>query len=271
MDHLRDKLTAAGRLISTVLERYRRPAVLWSGGKDSMVLLYILRSRRLKLPVIWFRQPWPAGKKHRWIESMIAQWGLEVYSPPPLTVTVQQKGERVELVNYYQLGSAGGTAQTIAVPHNLEHGELCGLDWFNQPKGTFNAPWDCYFHGHKSTDTDPMLGPVPIDTELLQRPGGPDFCFPLKDWTDHDIWNYSRSANVPQDSARYDVNRGTELADRQANPDWWGVCTRCMDRRTDGQLVDCPKYSVKLNNISKQLGVHKPLRPDYISCPSTLQ
>jgi len=52
-----DKISASIENLKKVLPLYRRPAIMWSGGKDSMVLLHLLLERGMKMDVISFRDP----------------------------------------------------------------------------------------------------------------------------------------------------------------------------------------------------------------------
>jgi 3'-phosphoadenosine 5'-phosphosulfate sulfotransferase (PAPS reductase)/FAD synthetase len=55
---LEKKVNRSREIISRVLEEFRKPAVMWSSGKDSMVMLFLLRAMGVTCPVIFHRQPW---------------------------------------------------------------------------------------------------------------------------------------------------------------------------------------------------------------------
>ncbi len=48
--------------IDTALSRARRPAVMWSGGKDSTVLLHLVRKVMPEIEVIHFKLPFLSHK-----------------------------------------------------------------------------------------------------------------------------------------------------------------------------------------------------------------
>ena len=187
-----------------------------------MVLLDLIRqvlpARELNchtypLPVIYHRHPYfPA--KHEFAESVIRSWALEVYDFPPLACGVKAKEDRLELVTRYQVGSGA-----IDVPMNTEpplerRPFVCGLQWLTRPK-TLGAqwPWQTVFIGHKNSDVDPYEGPVPLKEDRVQTARGVDAVFPLRHWTDQDVWDYTELNRVPYDKRRY--QNGAEMEDGQ--------------------------------------------------------
>ena len=61
------KIEASKGIICDVLSRGKRPVVLWSGGKDSQVLLYLLWRIRPSIPVVYFRG-FEDAQKHAFAE-----------------------------------------------------------------------------------------------------------------------------------------------------------------------------------------------------------
>jgi hypothetical protein len=268
---LADKIAGANRIIDAVLMEFRNPAVMWSSGKDSMVLLYLLRARctgpRFPWPVIWHREPW-GGEKYEFGERMVREWGLRIYDWAPAMVTLMEANGHVSLVNHYQVS---GGMRTCALPIDIYEPKtfkgdfVCGLkDVLHRPTGGFKYPWDVVLHGHKSSDVDPILGPVPLNQEIAFNEGAPAAAFPLASWTDADIWEYTARYGVPQQLDRYNQKDGTENPDRTRNPDYFAGCVRCIDR-SQGKSVFCPKLKTTVNNISKQVAYTEPIRPDYIT------
>ena len=272
MDKLSEKVAEAHRIIDAVFAHFRQPAVMWSSGKDSMVLLFLLRSRQVtgvgSLPVIWHREPW-GPLKYEFGERIVREWGLRVYDWAPAAVTLMEGNGHVSLVNHYQVSRSG---KTCALPVDIEEPSdfrgpdwVCGLkDVLNRPKGKFDYPWDVVLHGHKSSDVDPLLGAVPLEQDVvLSNEGAPAVAFPLRNWTDGDVWEFSRRYDVPQQWDRYDRETGKENPDRTTNPDYFEGCMRCIDRR-QGATVYCPKLRMRVNNISGQMD-YRESRPEYLS------
>jgi hypothetical protein len=277
MTTLEDKIAHAKHLI---YEWGAGQAVLLcSFGKDSMVLLDLIRQvlprRELNchsypLPVIYHRHPYfPA--KQEFAEGVIRSWALEVYDFPPLACGVKAKmGDgrsemgRLELVTRYQVGSGA-----IDVPMNTEapierRPFVCGLQWLTRPK-TLGAqwPWSTVFIGHKNSDVDPYEGPVPLKDDRVHT-AGVDAVFPLRHWTDDDVWDYTAQNALPYDARRY--FKRAEVWDKWLNPDYVHACTACIDPRVESKTVHCPKGNCLVRNLGPTVMRMEQL-PDYIERP----
>jgi len=246
------KIAAANAAIDRVLMQYNQPALMCSFGKDSMVLLHLLLQRRIDLPVIFHRDPWwPA--KYAFAEEMIRRFGLEVYDWAPSAVTLWEGKEIMAFTNHYQIGAKPGAI--LQLPKNIlppESGEkyLCALrDVLARPTGTFDYPWDCVLIGHKSSDADQIAGKVTLHCDIKLNNGvGPDAAFPLRTWTDTDVWNYIEEYEVPQQEDRYDVANRCERTDKRANSDYAHVCIACCDRSKPAASVYCPKLKCEVSS-----------------------
>jgi hypothetical protein len=288
--NLEDKIAHAKHLI---YEWGAGPAVLLcSFGKDSMVLLDLIRDalpqRELNchsypLPVIYHRHPYfPA--RHEFAERVIRSWALEVYDFPPVACGVKCKGDsrsemvdrdqppsssphlpspgRLELVTRYQIGSG-----VIDVPMNTEppiarRPFVCGLQWLTRPKTLGSQwPWQTVFIGHKSSDVDPYEGPVPLKSDHVQT-AGVNAVFPLRHWTDDDVWDYTQTNRLPYDARRYFER--SEAGDKWLNPDYVHACTACIDPRETRRTVPCPKLGGALVRNLGPTVVRMETLPDYI-------
>ena len=261
MDQLIQKANAA---IDRVLKEYRRPAFMCSFGKDSMVLLHLLRSRDINLPVIFHRDPW-FPEKYEFADRIIRECGLEVYDWAPAKVTMWSGEAIMAFTNYYQIGYTQNSH--LGVPKNIlkpEPGKkfICGLkDVLRRPTGGFNYPWDVILIGHKSSDEDQIAGKIPLNCDIKQNAGiAPDAAFPLKEWTDKDIWDYTEQYGVPQQETRYQ-NRA-EVKDKTANSDYAHVCIACIDRHEKAPSVHCPKLGCMVSNVSA-LVPYQDVKMDY--------
>lgn len=204
-------------------------------------MLNLLAGMGHKLPIIFYTDPWfPA--KYKWARDIIAEFGLETYDYPPLGVTLLHGKSIVAFTNHYQIGNC-----TLELPKNIEKPVdgrkwVCGLEVLSRPTGTFNYPWDAVFIGHKDTDVDQIAGSVKLHVDVKLNAGrGPDGLFPLKHWTDDDIWEYTDRFNVPQQWDRYDRQTKKEYDDKFTNSDYANVCINCCDCRETQKSVPCPK------------------------------
>jgi len=263
-----DKIAHAKHLIFEWF-RQGQSAMLCSFGKDSMTLLHLClqvlprnpaNAHSYPIPVIYHRHPYfPA--KNDFADDIIRSWAIEAYSYPPGACGVKVKPDRIELVARYHFGSGA-----MDIPLNTEEpiprrDYLCGLEWLLRPKITgMTFPWRTVYHGHKNSDVDPFEGPVPLKGDTTVA-ADVNVIFPLRHWTDDDVWQYIEDHQVNYDRRRYDDRK--ELADTWLNPDYINACTKCIDPREKQKTVFCPKLQSLVRNMGPHV-VRLQDIPDYI-------
>ncbi len=252
---LDEKVVAALTLIEEQCAQHAHPVVMSSFGKDSMVLLSLIRKAGLKLPVIFHTEPFEP-KKYTFSNRVIEAMGYSVYDWPPFEMQVIQRGEHFEIVNRHQVAPERFDYLPIGIkepgPDAAPDTYLCGLkDLYMKPTGGFVFPWDLILLGHKSSDVDPILGPVPLEHDVVKD--AIDSAFPLRHFTDEDIWAYTVREKIPINHGRYDARNGfKEKPDLSTNPDWFSVCTACM-RKGGAEEVNCPKQNRVIPNVANLL------------------
>lgn len=264
-----EKLAGARLLVRTVMRRALRPAIMSSFGKDSMVLLHLIREEGFRLPVIFHREPF-LPHKYAFSRKVIALWNLTVYDFPPLETAVQREGEAWEIVNYYPAGARPVMLPTGLVPPGPGEKPLCALhDVYLKPTGTFNYPWDVVFVGHKSSDVDPVYGAVPLAADFARNIGSASGAFPLRHFTDADVWAYHERFALPMHLERYEQVDGAwrERAEKRHNPDYFPACWACMV--PDGGAVPCPRLGgAQTANVAAQLRWAPREKHSYLAAPA---
>jgi hypothetical protein len=273
IDILADKAVAlACRFIGAAHRDGGRLAVMTSFGKDSMVLLDVMRraAAHMRTPMpdcICFREPFEAGK-YAWGQRMAEVFKLTVYDWRPSGTAMQQEGDEFEVQNYYRFGPHGiMTCPTGILPWNGEGDFRCALDDFlNKPLAPpVNGPWTHFMVGHKGSDADPIYGGdagTRVDWRIVPAVG--EFCFPLREWTDADVWAYTAEFDVPQNPDRY-RDGAQQLDDLRANPDYFTACTACLDRRPGApRFVECPKRGAVIENVSGRVPWADQSKPSYM-------
>ena len=239
--------------ISEILTKYKNPVLFCSFGKDSMVLLHLLLQKNIRIPIIYYRDAW-FPKKNAFANRMIESYELEVHDYPPLRISLCTGKEMIALVSEYQSGR-NSTIFVLKNTKEFKDGDnpdhfLCGLNFLMRPCAAFNFPWDSGLVAHKDCDEDPIFGVVPLHSKIVFRDHGPDYVFPLKDWSHDDVWDYTERFKVPFQADRYDLANRREWPDKTYNSDYYEVCLRCVDKRIQGQMVWCPKLKMELKNCA---------------------
>lgn len=267
---MQEKLKRTQEVILNALSEGTRPAIAWSGGKDSMAMLHVMLEMGLKFPVIFFREPWQPWK-YAFQDMIIRSWGLECYTWHPTRSQFQQTDDEFEVQNFYHFTDGVKTTQ-LTCPSGItipEEGKpwACALDMCARPKqGGLQALWDMVFIGHKGCDSDPIYGGdagTRIDLRIV--PNQATMVFPIKEWSHEDVWRYITERDVPWDKDRYEQVDGKwgEKADRLFNCDYVHACFKCVDKRGPN-LVDCPKFGCKIENVSDKVEWADQTKPTYM-------
>lgn len=243
-----DKIKNSLSAIEDSLSRSSKPIVMCSFGKDSLAMLHLIRTIK-KTPVLFFKEAFFA-KKNRFANELSEEWDLDVYDFPPFAVRTIQDNDNFEVVNLYKIGPR----EFIFLPTGVSpprEGErfLCAKeDFIEKPKASMvDFPWDLVFIGHKSSDVNPFVGRTKI-INYESNVGDKVFCYPIKDWTDQDIWDYIRDNDIPYNDKRYQENN-SEFSDLSFNADYFPTCFKCLDYK-ESQMVMCPKSNSMIMNSS---------------------
>ncbi len=203
--------------IKEVLDQAKSAAVLSSFGKDSLLLLSLVREFDTHIPVLWFRRAVNAAQV-KFARTVIRAWDLEVYSYEPADVyLLAQNGDR-SLIQEYSFGT-----DRLPVVVDLAEDGPCSLEppeYGRTP--LLNLPFDALLVGYKDSDTHWLKG----DAKLFgddYRLGGAKVTAPIRHLSDDTV-----RAAMHQLPFKYG-----ELDDRIA------LCTACMTSDTDE--VWCPR------------------------------
>jgi 3'-phosphoadenosine 5'-phosphosulfate sulfotransferase (PAPS reductase)/FAD synthetase len=106
-------------------------------------------------------------------------------------------------------------------------------------------------------------GPVPLKYDQTHSAdAGVNLVFPLRHWSDNDVWDYIEAERVPYDKSRYQDR--AELPDKWLNPDYVHACTACIDPREKARTVPCPKLGGALVRNLGPTVLRLESLPDYI-------
>lgn len=232
---LNKKIDYSLNLINEQINKHRNPVVMTSFGKDSMVLMDLVRKVDKNLPYLFHREALKP-KKYRFSNEVIEKWDLTVYDFPPVQSAVQYTRLpdgtlEFEIQNWYSFGNYTYTVPTGIIESDSDDC-CCGLQILTKPKGQHEFIWDLVFIGHKSSDTDVFYESLELKTDVKNDiKDAPVTVFPLKDWTDEDIWEYSRQYNVPQNMERYGQKEfRNQSSDFTYNPDYFETCIKCINK-----------------------------------------
>ena len=232
-------------VIKREINRARRPVALSSFGKDSMTLLYLLGLLGRNIPVMYFRA-FAHPTKHQFADQITRDWNLTVVEPRPMDRDVVGKGGHVEIIEEYrQTGDLAFYFPIEAEPgYAPDSRSLCAIQRLNAPKSPVVGDYDTVLIGHRGDDVDPIHGAIPL-RDHVSVTGGVRMVYPLKNWTEADIWRISRDYGIPQNMGRY------AGGDMTANNDYYPLCTACIESKESS--VQCPKFGVEVFGLGALL------------------
>jgi len=239
---MKTKLDNARGIVAKWLETATAPIVAWSSGKDSMVLLALVREVNPNVPVMFLKQS-NQQKKNAFAQKIIRQWKLTAPVFRPLYREAIAKGSQLEIVEAYPAGLDACFYLPLEAEANLDESRpfICGYERLAEPVSAQNEfLYDVTFIGHRADDADPLHGALPLrgGSAIL---GATVLVYPFWDWTVKDIWDASEELGVPQNQNRYDLTARRERLEMAHNNDYHNMCTRCLAPGLQTRLVPCPK------------------------------
>lgn len=244
---LQKKINQACLVIEKTLDRAKRPCLISSFDKDSVLLIHMVRSWFVKdIDVVFFRQPW-FPRKYAYADKLAAEWELTLHSDiAPRAMNLAHSEDRgAEIVMHYGIGQNTLPLILKKQPIECRPKWLCGRDdILRRITGTVQWPWDIALHPRKSPD---VAGAVDVDQIL----NACDLAYPLRSFTDADVWECFRMWDLPVNTLRYKQSPEGWVDDPSSsfNPDYHPYCADCLDR-TKGPNVLCPKSGLTVSNLS---------------------
>lgn len=174
-----------------------------SFGKDSMLLLWLVRQVRPDTPVIWLR----TGQDERFAKGVIRTWGLTAFSWAPAAVYAVSGGPYRTLVHEYGLGES-----RFPVLIDLEGQGPCAAQRFAHRRPSLYLPFDTLLVGYKDTDTHWLKGDAKLFDEETQF-GRARVVAPIRHMTDEQVRAALKDYAIPYQPVK----------------DQLALCTHCVD------------------------------------------
>ncbi len=236
--------------IESILKQSDNPICSCSFGKDSMVMLYLIRKITKDIPVLFMKEPF-FPKKYKFANRVIEEWNLNIYDYPPILTDFISRNGNMEIINWYNgYGRALLYLPSGICSHNGEF--ICAIkDLLNKPRvAHYQFPWDTIFVGHKNNDLDPILGTTTLKEKTFKIQQM-TCALPIVDWSDKDIWDYTIKNKIPYNNKRYNRwDSFKEFEDKTYNNDYHECCKLCLDSKQP-EWIKCPKTGNTVKNISQ--------------------
>ncbi len=252
MINLDGKILAAKHIISLSLGSARKPVLLLSFGKDSLLLLHLIRQVHPRFSeCLWFpEQIRGQERRNEFGMQLIKDLDLRCYTYPPSAMdVVQGEDGTLELVNVQDFGQGGMLFLPIGIAPKIDPRNFaCGLDIINKPIipwGSLEYEWDVTFIGHKSSDKCPVQGDIPLEGYWSPN-GSTTMVYPLKEFTDDDVWECIERFGIQYDTNRYIGEQHEDDSTSPTTPDYYSACVECLIEKPDSPTASCPRLSGEL-------------------------
>lgn len=256
---MKEKIEVAQEIINAVARNYKNPLVYCGFGKDSIVMLHLIREMGLNWPIMCHREhEFPV--KWRFANKIMELWNLTCYDYPPRACSVFYENDTFCVATQYGVGFGDLVLPGILyTPERFIEGEyLCALkDIYLQPKcHGFDYPWDVGLLAARFDEKHPHFGGACLGQQFENKLniGSADFAYPLLSWTAQDVCQYHVDYGVPINTDVYEIKDG-ELISKQDptyDPDRRPACYECM-KPDNPKVVFCPKRMSQVNNVSGSL------------------
>jgi 3'-phosphoadenosine 5'-phosphosulfate sulfotransferase (PAPS reductase)/FAD synthetase len=261
---MQNKIDQAKAIIRMVAKHYKKPVVFTGFGKDSICNLHLCRSLGFNWPVIFYRDMF-FPQKYRYANKMICDWNLACYDYPPRTTGLFYRNGIFEIVKGYSIGFATlSFCAALYRPEFYIEGEyLCAYqDLYLQPTcQNYDFRWDVGIMGFRYTESKPHSAGQSSELSWVNKHniGSCDTVFPIRDWTNQEVYQYIVENGIPINTDVYEVKDGelvpkinprTGEIDSTYNPDRRPACYECMIPENP-KTVLCPKKMCSVNNISR--------------------
>lgn len=195
------------KAIAESLTTAQRPAVFVSFGKDSLLLLHLVRKINPDIPVYYF-----SDELSSFAADVIQEQNLTVMSYPPADRYLVPNGEGLALIDEYSIGN-----ERVPVVSPIVAGENCkhGVPELRMPY--FPFAHDVVFWGMKQGETCEAVGTT-FEREI--QLGHSKFIAPLYEMTDRDVYEALETLEIDYPEKEDEMELCNVCLDAIINSDW---------------------------------------------------
>lgn len=228
------KLKKAYETVSDALKDSNAPVIWFSGGKDSMLVHYIVKQVDPTVPLLVYQDLW--SDSHRdFVKGYVASHEVRAFMYLPRDVAIFPDGAII--APQYDLGEKS----LFVIMDVKEDPEICGVGKIEKVFASDMVipgyMFDMSFSGSRAVDTHPAS--EDLDPRNLEN-GHIKISCPIWDWEDSDVWDAIRYLQVP-----YNKNEYRFGGERTGNDNGdFMACFRCYN--SEVETVFCPKLQAEI-------------------------
>jgi sulfate adenylyltransferase subunit 2 len=215
LSHLKELESEAIYVIREVVAQFERPALLFSGGKDSIVLAYL--SRKAFYPA---RIPFPLvhiDTGHNFPETMeYRDWLINELGVRLVVGSVQESIDNGRAKEETGFNASRNALQTVTLLDTIEANKFdAAMGGARRDEEKARAKERFFSHRDEFGQWDPKnQRPELWNIFNGRKHQGEHFrVFPISNWTEMDVWQYLYSENIPIPKLYYAHKREVILRD----------------------------------------------------------
>ncbi len=226
LDHLKELESESIFVIREVAAQFENPVLLFSGGKDSVLMLYLARKAfypaRLPFPLLHVDTGHNFPETLAFRDQLVREWNLNL-----IVASVQEAIDRGLVVEEKGLYASRNSLQTAVLLEAIEqHGFDAALGGGRRDEEKARAKERFFSHRDEFGQWDPKnQRPEVWNLFNGRKQLGEHFrVFPISNWTELDVWQYLHREKVPLPALYFAHERpciernGVLLADSEVLP-----------------------------------------------------
>jgi sulfate adenylyltransferase subunit 2 len=215
LSHLKELESEAIYIVREVVAQFEKPALLFSGGKDSIVLAYL--SRKAFYPA---RIPFPLvhiDTGHNFPETMeYRDWLINELGVRLVVGSVQESIDQGRVKEEVGVNASRNALQTVTLLDTIEANKFdAAMGGARRDEEKARAKERFFSHRNEFGQWDPKnQRPELWNIFNGRKQQGEHFrVFPISNWTEMDVWQYLHAENIPIPKLYYSHRREVVVRD----------------------------------------------------------
>jgi sulfate adenylyltransferase subunit 2 len=240
MTHLRELEAESIHVLREVAAQFERPAILFSGGKDSIVVTHLAHKAfhpaRIPFPLVHIDTGHNFAETIAYRDALVARLGAQL-----IVGSVQESIDTGRVREETGYNASRNRLQTTTLLDTIERHKFdAAIGGARRDEEKARAKERFFSHRDEFGQWDPRnQRPELWDTYNGLKNQGEHFrVFPISNWTEMDVWQYIYSERIEMPSIYFTHSRRVFLRDGQ-----WLAAEPCMKLRPDEvpeeRLVRC--------------------------------
>jgi sulfate adenylyltransferase subunit 2 len=199
LDHLQELEAEAIYVIREVAAQFEKPAILFSGGKDSIVLTHLARKAffpaKVPLPLIHIDTGHNFSETILFRDNLVNEFGIQL-----IVGSVQESIDKGDTKEESGLNASRNALQTVTLLSTIEKYKIdAAIGGARRDEEKARAKERFFSHRDDFGQWDPKNQRPELWNIFNGRKNqGEHFrVFPISNWTEIDVWNYILSNKIP--------------------------------------------------------------------------